>query len=223
MGMNQQRSPMPMNLPHPDAVTGEQINTLLRVISCMEGYLLSPHRDVERIPGDTNPDGGVADSAAATVINACNALDNLISDKTRWSMEFQKKIESRVDEIHQEQLAFLKAQTAAANFVSLPQFRFRPTLNRADEHTWVAYIGELETPHVILGLGKTPEEALASFDQIFRGTVSPSMLEWALAREKAINEGSPLPEIPYEKTVDRKRTERTAKTSARGQKRKGNS
>jgi hypothetical protein len=211
-----------LHLPHPDAVTNAQVVTLLNMIGMLTPMLISPN---ENIPGKSAPEGCVTDSAAATFINVCNRLDEIIADKKRWDTSFQETCEMRATTIHLQNMEVLKAQQEAAAEVSSPHFRYRPNVSVAPGG-WMAYVGHPETPNVILGLGRTPDEAIKNFDLVFKGTVPPYMVAWLMAREQAIEAGQPSPELPKnpnEKTVDKKRNRVAKKTQSRRKTGDGNS
>ncbi|HSX11621.1 MAG TPA: hypothetical protein VLF94_07905 [Chlamydiales bacterium] len=215
--MANQINELALRLPHPDAVTNAQVVTLLNIVGMLLPLLTKPE---ETIPGKSNPDGNVSDSAAATFISVCNRLDEIVADKSRWNLEFQKNLEQKAEVIHQQNLGVLRTQQAAAAEVISPHFRYRPNVARSPDGGWMAYLGDPTTTNVILGLGRSPNEAVLNFDSIFKGTVPPYMVEWLAAREQALEEDQtppPFPNNTNENRLDQKRN-RTAKKSPKRRK-----
>jgi hypothetical protein len=207
-----------MNLPHPESVTGAQIDNLLRICGLMTNVLCNPYREQESIPGASNAPGEARDSAEATFINACSRLDDIINDKSRWSLDFQRSLEKKAEDIQVAQLKFVQAQTEAAAELKTPHFRFRPTLQKAQDGSWVAYLGDPadQTGNTIVGLGRNPAEALRSFDEIFQGTVPQVMIDWLIEHEKAQDAGLPSP--PYPNSNQNQNNEQQSMDSRRDRK-----
>ena len=178
------------NLPHPDAVTNNQIDGLLRVINTMTGCL-----SVSRPTGleQCEPTVVGEDKAAVqtTLWAACAQLQNIIKDPGRWNMTFQKTLEDRAESLFKRQEDFLNAQIAAAQEVSKPHFKYRPTMKRMDGGNWICFVGDLTKPQegeCIIGIGKTPAEAVNAFDENFYGTITPYMQQWLAQREAEVNQ-----------------------------------
>jgi len=222
------------NLPHPDSVTAAQVDTLLRVAGTLMGVLVNPMRGMDNVPGESDPDGCVKESAEATFINVCNRLDEIVTDPTRFSMAFQNKIEARSEEITQASLNVMNAQAAAAAEILSPHFRFRPILQKTGAGDgWIAYLGDIagDSNNTIFGIGASPAAAIVAFDQVFSGELPVGMLEWLLLREQSLNAGIPFPSAPENqktnepktRSVESRRNRKTNKSSRSRRNDKGDS
>jgi hypothetical protein len=192
--MEQQKIPMP------DAVTATQVDTLLRSASTLMSMFFIPQREPENIPGANPvvmpPEAKIA--AEVTFGNICDRLDKILTDDSRWSMEFHKTIQLHMDEQHSGHMEFLRAQSAASKELASPHFRYRPSLHKLKDGNWVAFLGDLtgDPDSVIAGTGRAPSEAVAAFDSIFEGTVPKHMVDWLIAHEQAVSQGVSSPPIP---------------------------
>lgn len=192
-------------LPQRDTVTALQINTLLNVIATLTNMLAAP-ADPEH-PHHTKPelDGGARSSMEASLIHTCARLDTIIEDASRWSFDTQNSLESAILKNYDQNLAFLKAQTAAAEEITKPHFKYRPTITRLPDGMWVAILGDLtHLDTALVGLGATPDEAVRSFDQEFVGRVPATLIAWLAKREDDLANGRtpeefPKPEKPKDK------------------------
>src|SRR6267142_539925 len=212
------------NLPHPDSVTAAQVDTLLRVAGTLMGVLTNPMRGSENIPGDSDPDGTVKESAEATFINVCNRIDAIVTDPARFSMEFQRRIEARSEEITQASLKSMESQAAAAAEIVSPHFRFRPILQKTGD-SWIAFLGDVvgDSNNAIFGVGASPAAAIIAFDQVFSGELPIGMLEWLAQREQSLNAGIPFPSSPEKqntnepktRSVESRRNRKTRKSTSR--------
>lgn len=221
--MNAEQMALARSLPHPDAVTGQQIDNLLRIAGTLLGIVCAGERE-ENIPGKNSPDGSVKTSAEATFINVCNRLDAIVNDPQRFNLDFQKSLEQRAGEIQNYNIELLKNQAAAAAEMKTPHFRFRPHLRRAPGTPgWIAILGD-DPDNAIAGMGHTPEAAVKAFDQIFLGALPIEMLQWLIAHEAAMNAGQVSPPFPKtQNTNETKPVVRTGnKTNRRSKKRRAN-
>lgn len=187
------------SLPHPDSVTAAQVDTLLRVAGTLLNVLLNPARDMEKIPGETNPSGDIKTSAEATFINVCNRLDTIVTDPERFSLSFQKAVEQRTEDTQRYNMELLKNQSEAAQEIKTPHFRFRPMFVKTEAGDgWIAFLGDPvgDPENAIFGVGRTPSEAIVAFDQVFQGELPIKMLDWLKEREAALTAGIPFPTSP---------------------------
>lgn len=154
-----------------EATTAQQTQTLLQVVNTMLmslGHFI--HAPGEE-PSEANRLAGEPRVAAETTfILACEALDNIIKDQSRWSTEFQTKVEKSYLEAHEKNLAFIEAQRRAAEEVASPHFRYRPGLHRLLGGKWCALLGDINNQdHAIMGIGDSPDAAMKNFDEVFCG------------------------------------------------------
>jgi hypothetical protein len=106
-------------------------------------------------------------AAEATFMGLCDRLDKIVADEARWSMTGTASFHDELIETQKAQQEFLSTQTAAASIVLRPSYIHRPTLMR-DETNFYAVWGDSTTPGgSIIGVGATPNAALADFDAAF--------------------------------------------------------
>ena len=182
--MAQRQPTAQLIFPNRENVTTGQLQNVLQVCNTAITGLINPWR------------GFVADSEAPqnsearialenTLIKACDRLDKILSDDQRWTIEYQKNLEAEFNKSHAENLKFLEAQRKASEEISTPHFQWRPTLLKsADGKMWVALLGDPQDPSKgIVGIGRTPEEALAEFDKDFSGKQkSPEVIAFLKTR-----------------------------------------
>lgn len=188
MGNNSQQSQLSAlvsSLPHPDSVTNTQVDGLLRIVATMAGALAVTKQTGLEVSEPVLPENALL-SVEATLIHACNRLDVLLTDSNRWNMKFQNMLEARSAELFAQQKEFFDAQTAAAEEVISPHFRYRPDLKKLPGGLgWLAYLGDpVNAPeNSILGIGNSPNAALLAFDEMFKGTLPSNMMQWLAERE----------------------------------------
>jgi hypothetical protein len=157
------------------------------------------------IPG-TRTDGGARMAAENTLANICDRMDKLIADESRWSQEYQTKLEEEHMRLMSAQIDMVRSQEAAANMLRTPSYRFRPTLCKLIDGGWAAILGDInDIGNAIVGQGFTPELALKDFDSVFSTvTLSPAFMAWATEREADFEAGK-TPK-PYEKKLETERS-----------------
>lgn len=158
------------SIPSRDSTTVTQISALLAVANQLQPYLLLPHPDIDD-PVSRNPpklNGEALIAATSTFIKTCEALDQIVSDATRWSLAQSDALYHAATEAQHQHKAFLLAQTQAAQSIKRPSYQLRPTL-AVFENSYVAYWGDITIQDAaIIGRGETPEAALADFDAAFQ-------------------------------------------------------
>ena len=172
------------NLPHRDAVTNFQINTLLNAVGLLANVLTNPPRDIEGVP--QHLDGGSKCAAEASFINVCSRIDEIVSDPTRWGFHFQEHLEYKLGELYQQEINLRNAQQRAIEEVNSPHRVYGPTLVKLKDGTFAAVLGDIndDIEKCIVGVGVTPEEAIKAFDEVFKGEPSQAMINW-LAKKDA--------------------------------------
>lgn len=158
------------SIPSRDSTTVTQISALLAVANQLQPYLLLPHPDVDdensRNPPKLNGEALIA--ATSTFIKTCEALDQIVSDATRWSLAQSDALYHAATAAQNQHKAFLLAQTQAAQAIKRPAYQLRPTL-AVFENNYIAYWGDITVEDAaIIGRGLTPEAALADFDAAFQ-------------------------------------------------------
>jgi hypothetical protein len=178
------------NLPHPDAVTNNQIEGLLRVHAAMTSALayVRPGGDATLEPALS----GESKAAVEVVLwRVCDQLERIVTDPNRWNTTFQKGLELRAESLFKQQQEFLAAQIAASQEVSKPHFKYRPEMKKLQGGGWICFVGDIEKPeegNCIIGVGQTPAEAVEAFDEQFHGRITPYMKKWLAEREQESNQ-----------------------------------
>lgn len=176
----------------PDSVTSLQVDTLLRVTAQYSALVFFGGERTEE------PNGNCLTSAQATFINACNALDNLLTDPSRWSLGHMNRADERLEQAHALNMQFLRNQAEASKEIGTPHFRYRPALMKMESGKWMAFLGDLERDpgSCIIGIGAFPEQAVSAFDEMFSGKIPDHMVEWLNQREQALDQNLPSPPPP---------------------------
>lgn len=209
MKMTQQQSPDPGDkknflAPNRNAMTNEQVQTLLQIAGCMHMVLTQPP-DTE-YPKRPELDGEVKSSAEATLIKACAQLDNIVDDNARWTTNTQDNLERKLTDVYDGQLKVFESQIAVNLLFQTPHHRFRPLIFPTVEGEYLVVLGDPKhLDEAIYGLGPTPELALKAFDEVFAGKMPDHMIEWLAEREAAIKAGKEPPVAPAKpkKTKDK--------------------
>jgi hypothetical protein len=207
-----QKAQGPVPLPTLEMVTGHQLANLINaggfLLRSIEGQAESMFSE-----GSVSAlDGGAKMAAEAAFVKVCQGIENILDDKWRWkTTERDALLVASLDMVKQN-TEFLRTQTAAAAMVLRPSFRFHPSLAKlAGGMGWAVILGNPDEPDTaIIGIGETPEDAYAAFDNVFAGTANEKMKQWALAREKEIEDNA-------EKDMVNGRIENPAPTGQRGE------
>lgn len=153
-------------IPSRESTAEQQVHTALSVLHALLPYVLEPQRE----PGKEvkEMDGGVECAVVATFVKACNRLDAMLDDPSRWRLEDHDRLYDSMVKSHEAQQGFLKAQTDAANIVQRPSYQLRPTLAIDGDAQYIAVWGDItKAGCALIGKGRTPAEALADFDAAF--------------------------------------------------------
>lgn len=176
-------------VPEREITTQLQINSLLNIAGTMMGALLVPHHNFEPHHRRPELDGGCQSAAEMTFIECCNALTDIIRDKSRWSLEVTKVLELQAVKINQTHIEVLQAQKRSIEAFNTPSYRFKPSLVRLQDGMYCAYLGDLENPEQsLVGIGKTADEAFRAFDMLFFGQVPNAMVDYLLAHEEKLKQ-----------------------------------
>lgn len=157
-----------MMVPNREAVNDAQVNTLLHVTNALQAYLLAPHRGFE--PGDAHPelDGGALAAATTTFCKACEQLNNLLDEKSRWGIEKSADLYGSIVKTQEAQQALLVAQKKIADAALLPHNQLKPTILTHGGYFLAIYGDPAVAAGHIVGRGYTPELALHDFDLAFK-------------------------------------------------------
>jgi hypothetical protein len=193
----------PIHVLHRDLSTQNQTNVLLSVCETMMGYLQTNSRETENIPGMRPLPGESRLAVEATLIKACERLDLILDDSSRWGTDFQIALEATFVEnarfardvaaaqtkAFQSEAEKAEAQKRAALEVQSPHFLYRPALVKLDDGQWAAYLGELGSlePGVV-GVGADPAAASRAFDLAFLGALTAEQQKVIEQRIKELNE-----------------------------------
>jgi hypothetical protein len=175
-------------MPNRESINAAQVNLLLGITQSMVTCLRQP--DVEF--GKEQPaalDGGAKLAIEATITKACDRLDAILGETTRWSFETQRMLETELKAMYEQNTKLLAAQTELARQAARPSNRYSPQLFRLNG-VWVAILGDTDDlDNAICGLGDTPEQALAAFDGLFTGQIPEHLVAWLKSAEAAVRAG----------------------------------
>lgn len=175
-------------LPSRESVTHLQITSLLSALSTVSAsiYHLTPNQDN---PGGSL-DGGSRMAAENTLVNICSRLDSILADSERWGIKTLEALEKKCDEVYTAHLDLMAQQKIAVQAMQAPHKSHTPTLLRLDDGRWTAILGDIRSPSVIVGVGQSPAEAIADFDEIFKGRKSSVTIETEPTNEKHMDPGT---------------------------------
>jgi len=145
-------------------------------------------------------DGGVQSAAESAFIKCCAALETVLDDSTRWTLEVQNVVESQIKESLRAQAKYFESQTALTEMQRCPHYVYKPYLMPLIDGRFMAFLGDInDLENAIIGIGESPAEALFSFDEVFnKGVIPDSMVDWLASREAAAQAGKPMPKFPHE-------------------------
>lgn len=176
-------NPNRTGIPSRESTAEQQVHTALSVLHALTPFILEPHRELGKEVKEL--DGGTEYAAAATFTKACNRLDTMLDDSSRWGLEDHDRLYDSMVKSHEAQQGFLKAQTDAANIVQRPSYQLRPTLATDADNFYIAIWGDMtKAGCALIGRGKTPAEALTDFDAAFHRVSDEQFVIIAQAVEK---------------------------------------
>lgn len=139
-----------------DTVNG-QIAGALHVIGMLKDYLITDSETPGGPKTEVSDDARV--SAETTFIHACNRLDAILADSSRWSFDPKHHVESAAEELIAAEVRVRTTQEEIVKLQARPSLAMRPVLGQVGDH-WVVVYGEA------VGMGATPAEALEAFDNV---------------------------------------------------------
>lgn len=196
--------PMSMNkivpIPSRDQVTQIQIGTVLSAIATMIPLM---HIRLDEVDGGAM-DGGTKAAVQVSLITACNRLDEILKDDSRWDMKEHNDLEKQLSNLYHEHARVLKMQQQQIEYLSRPHVRHSPQLGKTRDGSWIAVLGDIEDiDNSIVGIGESPAKALEAFDDMFNSGVPAHLLAWIMLREEALkNNQTP----PTKQEYDEKQT-----------------
>jgi len=144
-------------------------------------------------------DGGTRAAVSSTLIGLCNRLDEIIDDKSRWSLEATNKLEIQLENLYKAHSEVLVAQQEQLAYMARPHVRHNPTLVRLLDGSWAAILGSLnDLENSIVGIGGSPAQELDALDEMFNGRIPSHLQAWIAVREEALKNNLQPPN--YEKT-----------------------
>jgi len=192
MSNNMQRAQGPIPIPSQEMVTGAQLANLLNVAGFMVRAMEGQAESMFEQGSVSAIDGGAKMAAETTFVKVCQRIEEIIEDKWRWkTVERDALIVASLDMVRQN-TEFLKIQAESAASVLRPSWRLNPALAKlAGGLGWAVVLGDIADPdNAIIGVGETPEDAYRAFDDLFAGKTNEKMKNWAMAREKEIEDNA---------------------------------
>lgn len=156
-----------MNPPRSNGPSGLAIPSREFIVEQQVAIVLAGVR--EMYPGLVNEDvpKEAKLAAEATFIGLCDRLDRIIAEDSRWSMKATTEFYEELVQTQKAQQEFLHEQAESVKIVRRPSYIHRPTLMR-DESLFYAVWGDSTVAGAsIIGVGATPNAALADFDAAF--------------------------------------------------------
>lgn len=181
-----------------DQVTQTQVGTVLSTIATMIPLLHIRHSD----DSAGRLDGGTLMAVETTLCNACDRLDKILTDESRWGIESHCRLENHLANLYHEHAKTLKLQQQQIYELAKPHIRYSPQIGRLTDGTWIAFLGDIEDlNNAVVGVGGCPAQALEAFDEMFNGNVPSHLLAWMAVREEALQNGlKPPSKDQYDKT-----------------------
>jgi hypothetical protein len=163
----------PINVSTRELSTQQQLHSLMQVAGMMWSVVHGPPQN----PFDDAPlkpqtgEGVIA--AENCFIKTCAAIEKIVDDHQRWGFDFQKQLEEDYSAAMKMNLEYIRAQRDAAIEATSPHHVCNPALVRLADGNYAAVLGNPNDPlNSLTGVGRSPQEALEAFDEVFRGTVT---------------------------------------------------
>lgn len=154
--------------PNKENASSVQINNLLQTIA----VLTQSVRDVPELSGGPL-DGGVKTAVELSIINACTRLDAIMGENSRWDVADYVALSATMQSMYDENTRLIQEQRAAYAEAASAHNKYKPQLVRLPNGKWLAISGNMnDIDNALVGLGDCPADAIAAFDDMFRGQVN---------------------------------------------------
>lgn len=159
---------MNQHIPTKEDLTNQQLGPILAIVRELQPYLLDDATGPGETPTANNLRGEALIAATTTFIKALARIDNILEDNDRFSVKTHSDAMTEFIKTHKAQQKFIVEQVASTRMLRKPHFMLRPTVATMNDAQYVAYWGDIQTAgRAIIGVGNTPNEALADFDKAF--------------------------------------------------------
>jgi len=167
------RDPLPVHVPSRESTTQMQIASAMSVIHALQPYLLyHPTQEPEDRP---ELDGGAVASATVTFSKACERLDKILEDESRWSIDPHNGLIEALTRSQEAIRRFNEENVLTVQGLRRPSRQFQPQFAISGD-VFLAFAGDPSFPGgQIIGRGKTPAEALLDFDAAFHRVVQEQL------------------------------------------------
>jgi len=179
-----------VNLPSRDLATQIQLGSLLSVLHAVSGASAMMPHDEEYGGAKGAAKMKEAEVAAEnTIVKTLDRIDFILDDVRRWSFDTQETLEDELDKVyksitkeHEEKVRHIQKSLS-------PHMVEGARLGRMTDGSFVCWIGSKDDfDNCIFGIGASPRESQECFDQVFKGEIPRSLMDWARNRFKNIRE-----------------------------------
>jgi hypothetical protein len=215
---HEERAPQ-LSMASREIVTRYQLDSLMQVLGMSSSALAHFLRVDPNTDKLTACETEARISIENTVRSACERMDTILREESRWSMDFQIEAEKKFSEAQVLNNQLLQKQRDAAEEITSPHFRYRPTMLRLVDGSWCAFLGNIDfMEQGVVGVGESPAEAIAAFDDVWHGVTNEKVLAWAKQREKHLETGIPLGPFPIDQNeqLDKITNQRPESASSEG-------
>lgn len=200
-----------VNLPGVHETTMAQVNILLGIAHGLLPYTMRGGNlyfpGAEAGEGKPEMDGGVSMAAAVTMNNVCSRLDQILSDDKRWTDHGTAEQSEIIRQTLIEQRELIRKQRALSDEMSRPWRLLEARLGLASPTgPWCAMSPVMPGLQPVVGIGDSPEAALADFDVRSREKISPPQKPPPPAPEPPAPAAPPAPVAPPAKSRPKKST-----------------
>jgi hypothetical protein len=185
-----------LSIPSAGEESGVQIATLLSVVQTLLPFTLKANESLAEHHGlgRVAMDGSVICAAESTMIAVLDRVEQLVKDDTRWTFKQAREAAESLQK-------YLKAQTAVQEISHRfmessmrPSARLRPGVGQAPNGKWVAMMPGPSGTIPLMGVGDSPEEALAAFDRKVAERMQPGPGQLKIQPAEEPLSGGPSPE-----------------------------
>jgi hypothetical protein len=181
----------PISIPSKEAVVDHQLSVLISGVAALYNLLCVGRANDKENPTSGPADGGTDWAIQTTIINMMNRLDNVIKNEALWDTSGSLALHEGAKALMKQQSEFLAKQDEVAReavltqqITRLPHIMHQPTLTRIEGGLFAAILGKVGNRASVYGIGRTPAEAFANFDEVFCGRMPEFMRQWAAQQEQ---------------------------------------